>query len=296
LWPAKIAHTPSLQVATKERNSIDSVPGVPTFSATEIGFISTLAILAAKPKNARCRQNQRIQALPHFYAVAQKTPESTDFDAIAPSPQNDRKLYRLDCASLESDVALYLRYPSTCYSGASVLRPHCVAGSRALGYNGEQACAKPQQSLKSSITATLLHDTSSIHPPTPVVFGQTRSLVISQRVASAISSIRERFQMMVEISTCASCDSHRCDQNHRKPQFTAIDERARSGYQRRDYRHVIYRNRPDFEACARSRGSLHMIPRSKVNDESRSTSEHSVPLGHDDLNSMHQQTNPARCR
>ncbi len=134
--------------------------------------------------------------------VAQKTPESPDFDAIAALAADDRKAVdRLISTSLESDVALVSQVSEyIVMSGGKRLRPLIVLlAARALGYDGEQH-VRAAAIIEFIHTATLLHDDvvdSSARrrgrDSANTVFGNQASVLVGDFLYS------RAFQMMVEI-------------------------------------------------------------------------------------------------
>jgi len=134
--------------------------------------------------------------------VAEKTPVTAGFDAIAALASNDmRAVDRLVALSLESDVALVSQVSQyIVMSGGKRLRPLIVLlVARALGYEGEQH-VRAAAIIEFIHTATLLHDDvvdSSDRrrgmDSANAVFGNQASVLVGDFLYS------RSFQMMVDI-------------------------------------------------------------------------------------------------
>jgi len=134
--------------------------------------------------------------------LAEKTPETSNFDTIAALAADDRKAVdRLISSSLESDVALVSQVSEyIIMSGGKRLRPLIVLlAARALGYDGEQH-VRAAAIIEFIHTATLLHDdvvdSSSRRrgrDSANTVFGNQASVLVGDFLYS------RAFQMMVEI-------------------------------------------------------------------------------------------------
>ena len=134
--------------------------------------------------------------------VAQKTPESVDFDDVAALAEDDMQaVNRLISASLESDVPLLSRDSEyIVLSGGKRLLPLIVLlAARAMGYDGEQH-VRAAAIIEFIHTATLLHDDvvdSSERrrgqESANTVFGNQASVLVGDFLYS------RSFQMMVDI-------------------------------------------------------------------------------------------------
>ena len=135
--------------------------------------------------------------------LAERTPDSLDFDAVAALADDDMQaVNRLIAASLESDVALVSQVSQyIVMSGGKRLRPLVVLlAARALGYQGEQH-VRAATIIEFIHTATLLHDDvvdSSDRrrgkDTANNVFGNQASVLVGDFLYS------RSFQMMVEIN------------------------------------------------------------------------------------------------
>jgi len=134
--------------------------------------------------------------------VAEQSPESVSFDAIAALANNDMEaVNRLIESSLKSDVALVSQVSKyIVMSGGKRLRPLIVLlAARALGYEGEQH-VRAAAIIEFIHTATLLHDDvvdSSERrrgmDSANTVFGNQASVLVGDFLYS------RSFQMMVDI-------------------------------------------------------------------------------------------------
>jgi len=134
--------------------------------------------------------------------VAEKTPDSPDFDEVAALAEDDMQaVNRLIASSLESDVALVSQVSRyIVMSGGKRLRPLIVLlAARALGYDGDQH-VRAATIIEFIHTATLLHDDvvdSSARrrgmDSANAVFGNQASVLVGDFLYS------RSFQMMVDI-------------------------------------------------------------------------------------------------
>ena len=134
--------------------------------------------------------------------VAEKTPESVDFDDVAALADADmRAVDRLISTSLETDVPLVSQVSEyIVMSGGKRLRPLIVLlAARAMGYEGEQH-VRAAAIIEFIHTATLLHDDvvdSSERrrgqDSANTVFGNQASVLVGDFLYS------RSFQMMVDI-------------------------------------------------------------------------------------------------
>ena len=134
--------------------------------------------------------------------VAEKTPESVDFDDVAALAEDDMQAVdRLISASLETDVPLVSQVSEyIVMSGGKRLRPLIVLlAARAMGYEGKQHI-NAATIIEFIHTATLLHDDvvdSSERrrgqDSANTVFGNQASVLVGDFLYS------RSFQMMVEI-------------------------------------------------------------------------------------------------
>ena len=134
--------------------------------------------------------------------VAEKTPESVDFDAVAALAEDDiQAVNRLISASLETDVPLVSQVSEyIVMSGGKRLRPLIVLlAARAMGYEGDQHISAATI-IEFIHTATLLHDDvvdSSERrrgqDSANTVFGNQASVLVGDFLYS------RSFQMMVDI-------------------------------------------------------------------------------------------------
>ena len=205
MWVGHIAaQALNWRVPQKSGNSIDSgAPGQRPITL-KFSLISIACILAHKNTNSTQMSLTTAHSgiITIAMQVAEKTPVSTSFDAIAALAARDRlAVDQLITDSLDSDVALVSQVSQYIVkSGGKRLRPLVVLlAARALGYEGEQH-VRAATIVEFIHTATLLHDdvvdSSSRRrgqDSANTVFGNQASVLVGDFLYS------RAFQMMVDI-------------------------------------------------------------------------------------------------